>query len=243
VSITNSSAAAIVTLGPTAGDLGTTFTTLGDLVATYALARLNKVTVRAVIGGFGSTTGGLTTPWVIAFIPFGGNAPANSGASESLKSSKLMPPYSFGSGTLLTQGEASLTLTGDDLTVDEVAEGPGGGPWIPTNSLGTQTNWGKIYWLAPSACANITTQLWWQIEVDISFADIYDPINLFKFHRLMSPPPSLEEEKEVASLVSTAAAAPTPPSAWSDSPADLSRLQEMIATMRMKQGVRTQPSS
>jgi hypothetical protein len=177
----SASVATLVLLAPTAAALGTYFASLANFIAMYELCRIDKLKIRTSPVLAAATTS-QTGPWIMGFVPFGGNAPTNTGSFEGPHSSTLTPGFNFTTNLVGVLGEANvaeLSMKREDFTILEAAgQSPG---FIPTNSLGTQTSFGTVYYAASANSVALT--LVYQIDLTITFRDLYDPTALLKHLR------------------------------------------------------------
>jgi len=119
---------------------------------------------------------GSAAPWILGFVPFGGNAPTDASSFEGPYSSKLALGVTDGSAAVtLEENCCQLNMPNSGFTILE-SGGPNG--YIATNSLGTQTSFGTIYMASMS---NFTTfGVIVQMSMTISFKDLYDPTQLLE---------------------------------------------------------------
>jgi len=78
---------------PTSAGLGTQFASLANYIAMYELFRIESSTFRVMPRPLVT---GVLPPWIIGYVPFGGNAPTDFTSFENYKQSTLTPGYQIG---------------------------------------------------------------------------------------------------------------------------------------------------
>lgn len=176
--LNNATVALQVALTPTAAGLGTVCASLANYIAMYELCKINHMTYRAIPRPVASA---LLPPWLLGFVPYGGVNPTSATSFENLKTSLLTPGYQMGAANTnafqTRDNVATLELNEGDFTILEGA-GPNGS-FIPTNSLGTQTNFGAVWGATLGTAAAVNQQFDIQFELTMTFRDLYDPTALF----------------------------------------------------------------
>jgi hypothetical protein len=181
---------------PSAAAIGANFASLANFIAMYELVRIDHFHMRATPRVLAAQT---MSPWLIGYVPFGGNNPTSITNFENWKTSALKLGYCTAAAlTALTLTEAniaSIDLGHQDFTLIE-----GGGPngqFIATNNLGVQTSWGNVWFASTTNTAAINQLIDVQIEITLTFRDLYDPVALAKHlgeRRLLSPSQVTSEE-------------------------------------------------
>jgi len=164
---------------PTSAGLGTQFASLANYIAMYELFRIESSTFRVMPRPLVT---GVLPPWIIGYVPFGGNAPTDFTSFENYKQSTLTPGYQIGAAFAdaypTKSNMATLQLSRADFTILE-----GGGPdgsFIATNSIGTQTNLGSVYAATGVNSAAVAQTFDTQLDITCTFRDLYDPTALLQ---------------------------------------------------------------
>jgi len=172
--------ASLLPLIPTAAQLGSIFASLGDFINMYELFKIDKISVEAVPTN--NQAGGFPAPWILGYVPFGGNNPTDATSFEGPHSSRIAFAQEglAGQGPLTDRQATTLTLKSAALTLLQAAVGSAIG-WIATNGLGGgQTSLGTIWWASTVAATVAANFLDVQIKGWFSFRDLYDPTQLRK---------------------------------------------------------------
>jgi len=253
--------ALVQSLAPTPGALGTNFASLAAFISMYELCKIDWVVVRTVPAPTPGSS--VFPPWILGFTPFGGTAPGTAAAFESTKSSKLATPFVANNvgviqTSVLEEQCCTIRLVAGDFTILE-SGGPNG--FLATNGLGTQNSFGNIYMAAMTNFSTAGTVS--QVEITMTFRDIYDPLQLrtmlrqeFSLGNAYDRGTVAEQAAADESSEGNATAGPpgvvtqggkmdftiplpsTPPSAtpWSGNQADLKKLQDQLDLLRVNLG-------
>jgi len=168
----------LANLAPTAGALGTNFANLGNFIAMYEVCKIDRYQCR-VVPRAATATATTLPPFIVGFVPFAGTAPTTAASFENLLQTKLTPGFSGAGGGVTTytvqeSNCAVLNMVQSDFVIVEAAgQRPG---CIATNSLGTQTSFGTIYYASMVAATAVTFDI--QQEIQMTFYDLFDPTAL-----------------------------------------------------------------
>jgi hypothetical protein len=232
----------LANLAPTAGALGTNFANLGNFIAMYEVCKIDRYQCR-VVPRVATATATTLPPFIVGFVPFAGTAPTTAASFENLLQTKLTPGFS-GAGGGVTVYEvhesncAVLNMVQSDFVIVEAAgQRPG---CIATNSLGTQTSFGTIYYASMIAATAVTFDI--QQEIQMTFYDLFDPTALLahmKEVQLLRPEPetpgkvlALDSPTPEPALASVAPSLTTGSNAGLFSDAELDRLRSMLQAQR-----------
>lgn len=77
--------------------------------------------------------------------------------------------------SIVREAIARLTLANKDLVINQGPSSPGDAGYLTTQDDGTQTSYGRIFWLLASAATSTTLNYLLRTYFDLDFKDILDP--------------------------------------------------------------------
>jgi len=124
--------------------------------------------------------GGLNVPSGILMISLNGqtNPTVISDAETPLQSNLTTPWGASSTGqpeALVKETVARLSVRNADLPISQGPSSPGDAGYLVTQDDGTQTSYGRLFWLLVSAAASTTLNYVLRTYFDLDFKDILDP--------------------------------------------------------------------
>ncbi len=192
----------LIVLDPSTGVLGTYSGQLANFLDMYRLARLDAITVEAIMGNSPGSQSSYYA-WFLAYLPPDAAVPTNLLSIETKSCSALASGIPQNSNNL-----ARLHMTRRDLPPLAEAGGPGPG-WLATGQDGPESSWGTIFVINGSPAGTAAPELTIKVTLTMSFCELVDPTLLserFKSRSklpekplkcLRAPPQQVPEEEDL----------------------------------------------